>query len=207
MDGGVRDDSNRNRSSIVKIAAWKRPRGTEEDREAAARLLGSIGINRALEREGRERREGGRGGRDFWRFNSEPRVSIVAHDSRGISHSIPPGIAAGHVRYPGKSGTPRRPLVTELIRRIGGGAMQLQLIRDAVPHVVIIAETILELYHRETVVSVEIVFDSDWFILDINFRLLGLITYLTKYIFSFLGKIYVYIYILHIKNFIIDLHV
>lgn len=166
MDGGVRDDSNRNRSSLVKIAAWKRPGGTEEDREAAARLLVSIGINRALER-GK-----GRAARDKISDDliPSPRVSIVAHDSRGISHSIPPGIAAGHVRYPGKSGTPRRPLVTELIRRIGGGAMQLQLIRDVVPHVVIIAETILERYHREIVVSIEVVFDSKWIILDINFR-------------------------------------
>ena len=96
-------------------------------------------------------------------------VSIVVH-STAVESPIRfcPLAAAGHAARSilGKSRTPRRPLVTELIRRIGSAAaMQLQLIRDAVPHAVIIARCLRDtwmLKHGidiDSSLSISIVFD------------------------------------------------
>ncbi|KYM85648.1 hypothetical protein ALC53_04429 [Atta colombica] len=108
-------------------------------------------------------------GEALWDIYSFQMVSIVVH-STAVESPIRfcPLAAAGHAARSilGKSRTPRRPLVTELIRRIGSAAaMQLQLIRDAVPHAVIIARCLRDtwmLKHGidiDSSLSISIVFD------------------------------------------------
>lgn len=118
-----RNDPNRNRSTIVPARRCRGARKQiERSRRPASDRSELIGLVRRRRREEEEGEEKDAAGAEISDDLIPGRVSIVAR-STAVESPIRfcPLIAAGHVRSRGKSGTPRRPLVTELIRRIGSG--------------------------------------------------------------------------------------
>lgn len=113
-------DPDRNRSVIVPTWRCRRARKRiERSRRPASDRLELIGLARTY---GGGRGEKDAAGAEISNNLIPGRVSTVAR-STAVESPIRfcPLVAAGHVRCPAKSRTPRRPLVTELIRRIGSG--------------------------------------------------------------------------------------